>query len=346
MSDAADTNLDAFGRTPVEAAADAERFAADLERERRKLPDGGDLRPPVRKEHVDDGVTLEETLKRIRDRVNADGDAELAGLVCRDKKHADEDAGVDACTADGAFRDCRWRHQLSVCPRARAIEFEERVADNLSSPPAMYRVPPRESEVILASVRRTERQKLWTLDSLTVVRSALERKRIRVPLENGVEVRREPGQKPTRHPGEVFFVGNEVLVVLTGNQGRGKTLAACYAIARQGGIYTRAPQWTRRGGVDVEQAIAAPVLVIDQFGREHWGESHWTISQLEDVIDTRSQSLSKWTFLVGNLTVEQFLERVKDTTIADRVIGGYGVFVEFGGESVRAGMRAAAMKGA
>lgn len=336
--------LDAFGRTPAEAAADQARHKADLEREQLKHPDG-DLRPLARKQHVDDGDTLEQTLARIRDRVNSDGDAELAALVCRGDSVPDEEAGVDACAAAGAFRECKWRHQISVCPRARAIEFEERVAEHLSAPPAAYRVPPRESEVILASIRRTDRQRLWPLDSLKVVRSALERKRIRVPLENGVEVRREPGQAPTRHKGEVFFVGNEVLVVLTGNQGRGKTLAACYAIARQGGLYTRAPQWTRRDGVDVDQAIAAPVLVIDQFGREHWGQSHWTISQLEDVLDARSQSLTKWTFLVGNLTVEQFLERVKDTTIADRVIGGYGVFVEFGGESVRAGMRSAALKG-
>jgi DNA replication protein DnaC len=179
-------------------------------------------------------------------------------------------------------------------------------------------------------------------DTYNVVRALLRRKRVRIPLENGAEVESREGR---RSIGAVHLTGYEVFAILCGRQGRGKTLAACYAIAHKGGMYTRAPQWTRLHAIDVDEAIAAPVLVIDQFGREHFGQSEWSLSQFEDVLDTRFQSLSKLTLVVGNLKWEQFAERLQKTTVIDRVFGEGGVFVEFGGESIRPALREKALKG-
>lgn len=343
MSD--EVPIEAFVRTPEQKAADEARHKAELERERLKdVARGGEPFVAPRK-RVDNGESLEQTLERIRGRAE-EFDAERKALPCYAGTEAnDEDAAVDACEAVEGWKACRWVSTVESCPRAQSIATYESILENLSAPPKDLRVPEREAAVIAAAARRKERVPLWKLDTLQVVRSLLTRRRVCVDLENGAEVRkneREP-TKPERLAGKAYLVGNEVLAVLAGNQGRGKTLAVCYAIARMGGVYTRAAQWTRRNGIDIDQAIAAPVLAIDQFGREHFGDSRWALSQFEDVIDTRQQSLSKWTFLAGNLTYETFVERLKETTVADRL--GFGVFVEFGGPSVRAGMRAAALKG-
>lgn len=683
---ATDAERDRFGRTPEEARAAEERLRAELAREREKHPDPTEPLVPRAAARLDNGESFEETLKRIKEKAD-EADAERKSLVCY--PFGDDDAGADACDAAGAFETCRWVASPAVCPRARVEVFRDNVHKNLSDPPAGVRVPPREAAVILASVQRKERVKLLDLDALQVVRSALTKKRIRVPLQNGAEVRR-PDDRPILDPktgkpnpgarvsGAAYFVGSEVVVVLAGNQGRGKclgrgtpvmrydgtivaveeiragdklmgpdsrprtvlstssgcgplyrieptkgeawvcndahtmtlinsrsgvikdialkdflsghpdpaawllfqpggieftpsvrelpidpyflgvwfgdgskalsgvaiskpdpeiralvvdmanryglvvresgdatnptfhlvnrggfahgtggggqgnalltrlrntvgvdacvpreylvasradraqflagwldsdgylhygnyeiaqkrrdyaeavmflarslgfrvtlaekkvngetywrmliigdcsvlplriprkkaeprrqrknplrtgfkavplgdgdyygftldgdgrfllgdftvthnTLSACYAIARMGGIYTHAPDWTRLKAIDVDAAIAAPVLVIDQFGREHFGDSKWALSQLENVLDKRSQYPTRVTLLVGNLTYETFVERLKDTTIPDRL--SYGVFVEFGGESIRAEMRRAELAG-
>jgi hypothetical protein len=333
--------VDRFGRTPEQKKADEDRLRAELAREREKHPDPTEPLTLAGRKRLEDGEDLQTKLARIRAQAE-EADEERKRLPCF--PFGEDDAGADACVAVEAHKSCRWRNSPDACPLARTEAFHEIIHRNLFDPAPAVRVPPREAAVIMASVRRKERVPLRKLDTLQVVRAALERKRIKVPLENGAEVRREPGEaKPARIPRACYFVGNEIIAVLAGNQGRGKTLAACYAIARMGGIYTHAPDWTRLKAIDVDAAIAAPVLVIDQFGREHFGDSKWALSQLENVLDQRSHSLSRWTFLVGNLTWELFGERLKDTTIVDRL--SYGVFVEFGGDSIRAEMRKADLAG-
>jgi hypothetical protein len=196
--------------------------------------------------------------------------------------------------------------------------------------------------VLLAAARRRNRVPLRELDSLRLVRGLLRRKRMRVALENAAEVRLPEG---TEHPGEALLTGTEAIVALCGNQGRGKTLAVCYVIARLGGYYTRAADWTLRAGVDIELAVAAPVLVVDQFGREDWGTSDWARSHHENVLDKRYQR-RRLTFVVGNLTWKGFKahmdKHLNKSTITDRLAGD-GLFVEFGGESIRGELRAAAL---
>lgn len=286
----------------------------------------------------EDGGEFAAALQRIQARA-ADAEAERRTLACFPGLDAgDADAAVDACEAARAFETCRWATSADWCPRSRAIDAYDATAQHLAHPLAYARVPKRETAIILAAARRRERVPLWPLDTLRVVRAVLKRRRERVVLENGAEVRKG-GE---RISGTAYLTGSEVLIALAGNQGRGKTLAACYAIARLGGMYTRAPQWTRRNGIDVDEAIRAPVLVVDQFGREHFGDSDWARSQFEDTVDARYQA-ERLTFLVGNLQYEACCQRLKGTTVVDRVHGD-GVFVELGGESIRADLRTAALE--
>lgn len=287
---------------------------------------------------TDDAVDIRELLDGVKARA-ADAEAERRALPCFPALDAgDEERAVDVCEAVGAFEACRWAGSLDACPRRRAIHLYENAVQYLANAPIEFRVPRREAVLIQAAARRRDRVPLLPLDSLRLLRAVLKRRGERVALENGAEVR-NGGE---RIPGAVQLTGTEAIVVLAGNQGRGKTLAACYAIARNGGIYTRAPQWTRREGVDVAEAIRASVLVIDQFGREHFGDSDWFRSQFEDVIDARYQA-QRLTFLVGNLRWEVFRQRLDGMTVLDRV-HGEGVFVELGGESIRSELRAAALE--
>jgi hypothetical protein len=287
-----------------------------------------------------EGGNLADLLQGISARAQ-EAEDERRSLPCWPGLEAkDEERAVDDCEVAGAHSSCRWATASAMCPRQRARETRETVLSNLSSGPIGLRVPEREAELLVKAVLpRRERVPLLRLDSLQVVRGVLSGTRCRVPLADGYEVDAKTGE---HRAGAVHLTSGEVLVGLGGNQGRGKTLAACYAIARLGGVYTRAPQWTRRGAIDIDDVVKAPVLVVDQFGREHFGESEWSLSQFEDAIDARYQA-RRLTFLVGNLTWETFVERLRRTTIADR-IGDDGVFVEFAGESIRPGLRAARLK--
>jgi hypothetical protein len=277
-------------------------------------------------------------LTRIQARMAGD-EAERRALPCFLALEAgDHDGAVDACEAARAYDTCRWSRLRDACPRARAIDTYEAIAQHLTHPMLSARVPKRETELLLAAARWKARVPLRALDSLRIVRAVLRRRRERVTVENGAEVRKGA----ERIPGAVYLTGSEAIVVFAGNQGRGKTTAACYAIARVGGMYTRAPQWTRRNGVDIDEAIRVPALVVDQFGREHFGDSDWARSQFEDTVDARYQA-ERLTLLVGNVQYEGFCERLKGTTVVDRVHGD-GVFVELGGESIRADLRTAALE--
>jgi hypothetical protein len=340
----ADAPNDFDQRTPEERAADEKRLEDAIERLKEKdRRNGGPPAPPRRRPNTEP-VDLASTLAGAMERAQQ-ADAERKTLPCWPgvEKQEDEE-GVDACEAVRAHEACRWVNSTDLCPRMRGEQLYDTILKNFAAPPEEYRVERLFQEVILAHVRRRSRVPMLKMDSLRAVAALLERKRVCVPLENGAEVRTNDRDEPVRIPNKLYLVGNEVLIVLGGNRGRGKTLAVSYAIARKGGIYTRAPQWMRRGGIDIAEALAAPVLVIDQFGREHHGESRWAMSEMEDVIDRRSQSLTKWTFLVGNIHYEAFAARLKETTITDRLLG-YGVYVEFGGKSIRSGLRAEALKG-
>lgn len=324
-------------RTPEQAEAD--RRATEAEVERLKALDA--VRGPPMKPLAVRSVAgnTEALLAGIIARNRAVEERRLVLPCIKPLENGDADLAVDRCEAARAWDGCEWREKYAECPRLRAPDAYDEVVLRLTKGQAEL----REVECILAAARRKDRVPLQELDSLQLVRAVLRRRRQRVAFENAAEVRFPEGLE---RPGEAFLTGTEAIVAMCGNQGRGKTIAACYAIARLGGYYTRAPDWTRRGAIDLELAAGAPVLVIDQFGREDWGDSDWARSHLENVLDTRFQR-RRVTFIVGNLTWTAFKARMdkqlNESTITDR-LGGDGIFVVFGGPSIRGQLRLAALQ--
>lgn len=256
------------------------------------------------------------------------------GVVPAEPEATDDVVGKRACEAREAWKTCE-HDGYHVCARARASETLQRVARNLD----LARVPSEESEVLLQALR-DPRNALKPYDPMRVARARLKRERVSVPLEDGDEM------LPSRtvREGRVDLIGNERVLVFAGNAGRGKTTAAQYILAREGGLYTREYGYGRRrneGGVDLQEAMGARVLVIDQVSRGVVGNFGEMVAALEEVVDHRVAS-GRLTVIVGNLSFEQFQERY-GTILVDRVFG-FGVFVLFAGESLRTSLRDGAKK--
>lgn len=213
--------------------------------------------------------------------------------------------GIAACEAVDFWRSCEFvpkyaNYEPVDCPRAlaawREVESLRNVESNLA---ARYGVPQREREIIVAGARRDP--PLKKTPALTAVRSWL-----------------DSSPRPA-------------LLMLAGPTGIGKTVAACYAIAKLGGIYARAYALSRPG-FDVEAAQSVALLVLDQSGREHVGPSAFGLAALEEIIDGRYAARLP-TVLIGNLTQPQFDARY-DEIIAERMRGD-GQWVQLDGASLR-----------
>lgn len=293
------------------------------------------------------------------------------------KSYRDEDPlGKAACDAvewyaplgkpgDPGYREpCGW--QGKNCPRDRVIEQRNAAAARLTR----ARVPDDDLKYVLNIVAGRVRksglaewvddkpitgQYLDQLDVLRVARAIAGGAVGTVELRNGAE-RRTGGRTEKKL---VSLLGNELVFAFGGNIGRGKSIAAQLLIATAGGLYTTeydfgrprtmtgkvhgVPQYE---GLDIHEAIkATPWLVIDQVGRAALGgESRFLIANIEEVLDKR-RAAGRRTILVGNFTYEQILERYGDrkgddvvNLLLDRILG-YGVMVEFGGDSLREHLR-------
>lgn len=222
-------------------------------------------------------------------------------LPCLPHEMNDEE-GAAACEDVGSHKWCPWNGTLALCARSRVIDSAVDVKARLVA----GKVPLREYELILAAARREA--KLLPLDPLQAIRARLAGK----PWGCGT------------------LRGTEAIVVLAGPRGVGKTLAGCYAIGRQGGIYLLVYQFARPG-LDIDGLIAPPIVVVDQVGRES-PSSDWFASQFEEVIDRR-YAAKKLSILIGNVSREQF-SAAYDRIIEDRMRGD-GAFVELTGKSMR-----------
>lgn len=118
-----------------------------------------------------------------------------------------------------------------------------------------------------------------------------------------------------------------------GPMGIGKTLAACYLIARRGGLYCRAAELVRPG-FELEDLVAAPLLVIDQAGRETYVPGEWGAARLEELTDSRYAE-ERPTVWIGNFTEEDWIERYG--VIAAARFRGDGRWWQLDGESLRGG---------
>lgn len=314
---------EAFARTPEQIVADRERLKAEVEELKQKDAVGGGVPLVLTKPRQVLGP-LDEAIRSAL--AKAEGvEARRRALPCWVAVEAgNDDAGIDACEAARAHEQCEFREIYAACPRLREPELYDRVAHNLSR----GNVEERERSRILLAARRRDRKALLDVDALQVVRGVLRRKRMRVPLEDGAEVMHGGELRPS----ELFLTGAEVLLVLAGNPGRGKTMAACYAIGLRGGEYTVAGQWARPG-LSLESLKTTPVLVVDQLGREHAGErSDFMRAQLEEVLDARYAG-KRLSICVGNIDYAQFCTRY-ERVIVDRLAGD-GVFALLSGPSMR-----------
>lgn len=220
----------------------------------------------------------------------------------------DNAAAREACEAAGWWRTCpegiaaaaaerdAWR--VAPCPRLRALAEVLSKASIAAANLKGAKVPAHEAGIILAAARGEA--PLWKRPALLAVCEWLEARR-------------------------------HLLLMLAGPTGLQKTISACYALARRGGLYSRAyALW--RPGFDADAAQAVELLVIDQLGRENMGASAFGLQLFEEIIDGRV-SAGKATILCGNLERAQFDQRYEDV-VADR-FRGFGLWLDFDGDSLR-----------
>lgn len=253
-------------------------------------------------------VDADETLvllQRLRGKVDAEQRV-LEALPCwnpelnaedPDGKLAAEVGAARACSASSWHQACAESTNPNRCPRAR---IERRRTDDVEQCEDRLRragVPPRQAELVVAAIRGKAR--LGMTPALAATRQWLD--------------------------------GRKAFLVLTGDKGLGKTVAAAWALGKRGGRYLTAYALSRPG-VNLEEVAAAPLLVIDQLGRENVGASGFFLSSLEEVLDAR-YAARRPTLMCCNLQPEQLAERYGEV-IADRILED-GDVVKLEGVSLR-----------
>ncbi len=255
--------------------------------------------------------------------------AERVRLPCYEAaERGDVTAGAAACERAGAWRQCVWGAVPEWCARERDAATYRAARERL----VRGRVEPRELELILACVpgrrdrdgRRLPTVPLEDTDALVVVRRWLTRSPATVDLDG------EP----------LVLQGGETTLVLSGPPGVGKTAAAVYASARDGGLYVSARALVRRDG-PVEEAERAPLLCLDDLGVEYSSDSGWAVGVIAGVLDARHARRLRTVITtnllrrrrVGRDDAPQFAERYGER-VDDRLRDG-GLYVVLGGESRR-----------
>jgi DNA replication protein DnaC len=103
----------------------------------------------------------------------------------------------------------------------------------------------------------------------------------------------------------------KTFLVLGGNVGVGKTVAAAWALSERAGIFRKASQITRMSQFDAEawdRLYRAGLLVVDDLGTEPHDQGGWGLSALLDLFDRRYEERAR-TILTVNVTVDTFRER-------------------------------------
>lgn len=250
----------------------------------------------------------------------ANADAERSGVL----------AGSAACLAAGAHAGCVFK-SAPWCPELRAGVMFDEIATSITN----GRIERREATLLRLHFRRgAGRVPLRPHDATNVAQAIAARRPAKIsPGAGNDAVLVAP----------VALRGNETIAVFYGPTGVGKTLAACYLVARFGGVYLTMPDLA---GVGQDPSLptraqlrAAKVLVIDQVGREHAVSEH-SAAMLEWIMDKR-YAAEELTVLVGNFASPREFEDRYDGdgsdgqgVIGDRMRGG-GVYVALRGKSLR-----------
>ena len=136
-----------------------------------------------------------------------------------------------------------------------------------------------------------------------------------------------------------FLRSPALFLMLVGDLGVGKTIAAWWGVAQRGGRYVTAMELVRAGSFDRdfwESLRTAPFVAIDELGMEAVDQSGWFLANLYDLLDHRL-SRSRKTALLSNLDAAAFKARYCSGTM-ERLyerLKTQGEFVALAGESLR-----------
>jgi DNA replication protein DnaC len=121
------------------------------------------------------------------------------------------------------------------------------------------------------------------------------------------------------------------VMVLVGDTGVGKTVAAAWLLLELGGMYVTAEEMRKRATSKhrddrtwFEKVLGSKVLVVDDVGTERDLEDARVA--LYEVVNARQGLHRGWTLILGNLAREVFRERYGKRTC--RRIEDQGVFIE------------------
>jgi len=141
------------------------------------------------------------------------------------------------------------------------------------------------------------------------------------------------------------------MLVLVGGMGTGKTLAAGWAISRNGGVYATvetylrdSERWLRdrsyqdHGSAHAGRYTRAGLVVLDELGTEH--DAALMTRAFERLIDSRQSRRRELTLIVSNLSREDFVGRIRSGVYGARTYDRMrrdARVVEVTGESMRQG---------
>jgi hypothetical protein len=241
---------------------DAELRAAD-ERFRARAAQRG---PRTAADHVAPSDVL-ATLEALGRRAGEERQA----LPCFAAAEAgDLGTAARVCEAAQAFQHCRWAQDESWCSRVRRGAEARAAADRLRD----GKVPERFAQSVLAGLpgrHAVGARELLPTEALRLVRAFISGRPQGVPLDDG---------------GSIAFIGNEWVLVLAGLPGNGKSVASAYGVAMSGGLWMHA-RTLAKPRVELDDAERAPLLVIDDLGTEHAGESGYGISRAQALLEHR-----------------------------------------------------------
>jgi DNA replication protein DnaC len=136
--------------------------------------------------------------------------------------------------------------------------------------------------------------------------------------------------EPIDHPDDTeamaavrtFLASDKLVLLMAGDVGRGKSVAAAWAVDQvRGAKFFEAAKIARANVYDSAAWLAffsPSLLAIDELGMETMDPKGWCESKLYELVNDRIQS-GKQTILVTNLDPKAFLARYPDPRLRDRI---------------------------
>lgn len=209
--------------------------------------------------------------------------------------------------------------------RAKMLDTLAAIRDRATDPEFQARVAAYEAEA--AESPEVVQRRAW--------------KRAGIPEEHWAFL---PAPEETEAIGLVrgFLGSADRFLLMAGNAGRGKSLAACWGLAQLGGRYVRTRDVATAFGDEDEGWLSdlarTRLLVMDEMVREAQDEKGWAYSKVYDLLDRRQASLLK-TILITNAGLDEWKRRYcpdgKSDPLYDRILSRGSVPKPLTGESLR-----------